>query len=211
MLARVQRYNDLCQRAMKLSEEGSLSQDSYSIAFHALREAYKSCVSANISSKSPAEAVISASQSQLSTEEDTLSRNIGKSNKKKNPTKKKKLNSEPEVLTVGAQDNMQQMDKFNARTVTLDGYYGSQQSVQGMLNLMGPTRDNYYGSQQTIQGLGQLSSIPTSHDGYYGAHQSMPGLAQLDFFRASTNFTYGIRDDQNVRPTQLHEDPSRHA
>ncbi|KAK4285243.1 hypothetical protein QN277_001970 [Acacia crassicarpa] len=211
MLARVQRYNDLCQRAMKLSEEGSLSQDSYSIAFHALREAYKSCVSANISSKSPAEAVISASQSQLSTEEDTLSRTIGKSNKKKNPTKKKKLNSEPEVMTVGAQDNMQQMDKFNARTVTLDGYYGSQQSVQGMLNLMGPTRDNYYGNQQTIQGLGQLSSIPTSHDGYYGAPQTMPGLAQLDFFRASTNFTYGIRDDQNVRPTQLHEDPSRHA
>ncbi|XP_028803320.1 protein FAR-RED ELONGATED HYPOCOTYL 3 [Neltuma alba] len=211
VLARVQRYNDLCQQAMKLSEEGSLSQDSYSIAFHALREAYKSCVTVNNSSKSPAEVVMSASHSQLSAEEDTQSRNMGKTNKKKNPTKKKKLNSDSEVMTVGAQDNMQQMDKFNARAVTLDGYYGSQQSVQGMLNLMGPTRDNYYGNQQTIQGLGQLSSIPTSHDGYYGAHQSMPGLAQLDFFRASTNFTYGIRDDPNVRPTQLHEDPSRHA
>ncbi|XP_028779682.1 protein FAR-RED ELONGATED HYPOCOTYL 3-like, partial [Neltuma alba] len=88
------------------------------------------------------------------------------------------LNSDSEVMTVGGQDNMQQMDKFNARAVTLDGYYGSQQSVQGMLNLMGPTRDSYYGNQQTIQGLGQLSSIPTSHDGYYGAHQSMPGLVR---------------------------------
>ncbi|KAF7824808.1 protein FAR-RED ELONGATED HYPOCOTYL 3 [Senna tora] len=192
MLARVQRYNDLCQQALKLSEEGSLSQDSYSIAFHALREAYKSCVGINNSSKSPMEVGTSAGQGQLSTEEDTQSRSMGKTNKKKNPTKKKK-------------------DKFNTRTVTLDGYYGAQQSVQGMLNLMGPTRDNYYGNQQTIQSLGQLNSIPPSHDGYYSAHQSMPGLAQLDFFRASTGFTYGIRDDPNVRPTQLHEDPSRHA
>lgn len=210
MLARVQRYNDLCHRSLKLSEEGSLSQDSYSIAFHALNEAHKSCVSVNNSSKSPAEAGTSGAHGQLSIEEDTQSRNMGKSNKKKNPTKKKKVNSEAEVMTVGALDNMQQMDKFSTRTaVTLEGYYGAQQSVQGMLNLMGPTRDDYYGNQQTLQGLGPMSSIPTSHDGYYGAHQSMPGLAQLDFLR--TGFTYSIRDDPNVRGAQLHEDPSRHA
>lgn len=210
MLARVQRYNDLCHRSLKLSEEGSLSQDSYSIAFHALNEAHKSCVSVNNSSKSPTEAGTSGAHGQLSIEEDTQSRNMGKSNKKKNPTKKKKVNSEAEVMTVGALDNMQQMDKFSTRTaVTLEGYYGAQQSVQGMLNLMGPTRDDYYGNQQTLQGLGPMSSIPTSHDGYYGAHQSMPGLAQLDFLR--TGFTYSIRDDPNVRGAQLHEDPSRHA
>lgn len=210
MLARVQRYNDLCHRSLKLSEEGSLSQDSYSIAFHALNEAHKSCVSVNNSSKSPTEAGTSGAHGQLSIEEDTQSRNMGKSNKKKNPTKKKKVNSEAEVMTVGALDNMQQMDKFSTRTaVTLEGYYGAQQSVQGMLNLMGPTRDDYYGNQQTLQGLGPMSSIPTSHDGYYGAHQSMPGLAQLDFLR--TGFTYSIRDDPNVRGPQLHEDPSRHA
>lgn len=210
MLARVQRYNDLCNRSLKLSEEGSLSQDSYSIAFHALNEAHKSCVSVNNSSKSPTEAGTSGAHGQLSIEEDTQSRNMGKSNKKKNPTKKKKVNSEAEVMTVGALDNMQQMDKFSTRTaVTLEGYYGAQQSVQGMLNLMGPTRDDYYGNQQTLQGLGPMSSIPTSHDGYYGAHQSMPGLAQLDFLR--TGFAYSIRDEPNVRAPQLHEDPSRHA
>lgn len=210
MLARVQRYNDLCHRSLKLSEEGSLSQDSYSIAFHALNEAHKSCVSVNNSSKSPTEAGTSGAHGQLSIEEDTQSRNMGKSNKKKNPTKKKKVNSEAEVMTVGALDNMQQMDKFSTRTaVTLEGYYGAQQSVQGMLNLMGPTRDDYYGNQQTLQGLGPMNSIPTSHDGYYGAHQSMPGLAQLDFLR--TGFAYSIRDEPNVRAPQLHEDPSRHA
>lgn len=210
MLARVQRYNDLCNRSLKLSEEGSLSQDSYSIAFHALNETHKSCVSVNNSSKSPTEAGTSGAHGQLSIEEDTQSRNMGKSNKKKNPTKKKKVNSEAEVMNVGALDNMQQMDKFSTRTaVTLEGYYGAQQSVQGMLNLMGPTRDDYYGNQQTLQGLGPMSSIPTSHDGYYGAHQSMPGLAQLDFLR--TGFAYSIRDEPNVRAPQLHEDPSRHA
>jgi hypothetical protein len=91
MLARVQRYNDLCHRSLKLSEEGSLSQDSYGIAFHALNEAHKSCVSVNNSSKSPTEAGTSGAHGQLSIEEDTQSRNMGKSNKKKNPTKKKKV------------------------------------------------------------------------------------------------------------------------
>ncbi|KAI5411087.1 variant 2, Protein FAR-RED ELONGATED HYPOCOTYL 3 [Lathyrus oleraceus] len=192
MLARVQRYNDLCHRSLKLSEEGSLSQDSYSIAFHALNEAHKSCVSVNNINKSPTEAGTSGAHGQLSIEEDTQSRNMGKSNKKKNPTKKKKVNSEAEVMTVGALDNLQQMDKFNTRAaVTLEGYYGTQQSVQGMLNLMGPTREDYYGNQQTLQGLGPINSIPTSHDGYYGAHQGMPGLAQLDFLR--TSFTYNMR------------------
>ncbi|KAI5411086.1 protein FAR-RED ELONGATED HYPOCOTYL 3 [Lathyrus oleraceus] len=210
MLARVQRYNDLCHRSLKLSEEGSLSQDSYSIAFHALNEAHKSCVSVNNINKSPTEAGTSGAHGQLSIEEDTQSRNMGKSNKKKNPTKKKKVNSEAEVMTVGALDNLQQMDKFNTRAaVTLEGYYGTQQSVQGMLNLMGPTREDYYGNQQTLQGLGPINSIPTSHDGYYGAHQGMPGLAQLDFLR--TSFTYNMRDDPNVRAAQLHEDPSRHS
>ncbi|KAB1210620.1 Protein FAR-RED ELONGATED HYPOCOTYL 3 [Morella rubra] len=114
-------------------------------------------------------------------------------------------------MTVGAQDSLQQMDKL--RAVTLDGYYGTQQSMQGMvqLNLMAPTRDNYYGNQQTIQGLGQLNSIAPSHDGYYSAPQSMHGLGQMDFFRTPTGFTYGIRDDSNVRAAQLHDDASRHA
>jgi hypothetical protein len=68
-----------------------LSQDSYGIAFHALNEAHKSCVSVNNSSKSPTEAGTSGAHGQLSIEEDTQSRNMGKSNKKKNPTKKKKV------------------------------------------------------------------------------------------------------------------------
>lgn len=74
-------------------------------------------------------------------------------------------------------------DKLGSRPVTtLDGFYGTQQGVQGMvrnvmlseffifltdglllpfyswflqvqLNLMAPTRDNYYGNPPAIQGL----------------------------------------------------------
>ncbi|KAJ7959690.1 Protein far-red impaired response 1-like [Quillaja saponaria] len=207
---RVQRYNDLCKRALKLSSEASLSQESYNIAFRALDEAYENCSSLNNSSKSLTEA-----SSPNCTEEDNQSRNMGKANKKKNPTKKRKMNSEADVLTVGAEESLQQLDKLSSRAVTLDGYYGTQQNVQGLvqLNLMAPTRDNYYGNQQTIQGLGQLNTIaPPSHDGYYTTQQSMHGLGQMDFFRAPTGFSYGIRqDDTNVRSAQLHDDPSRHA
>ncbi|KAM6548642.1 hypothetical protein CsatB_020318 [Cannabis sativa] len=210
---RVQRYNDLCQRAMKLCEEGSLSQESYSIACRALEETFGNCTSVNNSSRSLVDAGTSATHGILCMEEDSQSKNIVKTNKKKNPTKKRKVSFEPDVITVGTQDSLQQMDnKLNPRAVTLDSYYGAQQNVQGMvqLNLMAP-RDNYYGNQQTIQGLGQLNSIAPSHDGYYSAQQSMHALGQMEFF-SRPSFTYGIRqDDPNVRTTSLHDDASRHG
>lgn len=53
--ARVQRFNDLCRRAIVLSEIGSLSKDSYHIASQALEEVYKHCVKANNSARSTLE------------------------------------------------------------------------------------------------------------------------------------------------------------
>lgn len=44
---RVQRYNDICRRAIELGEEGSLSEESYNIAFRALVEGLKNCVDVN--------------------------------------------------------------------------------------------------------------------------------------------------------------------
>ncbi|XVE63948.1 hypothetical protein DITRI_Ditri07aG0061800 [Diplodiscus trichospermus] len=207
--SRVQRYNDLFQRAMKLIEEGSLSQESYYVALRSLEEAFGNCLNANTSNKSLAEAVTSPTQGMICIEEDNQSRSTSKTNKKKNPTKKRKGNSEQEVMTIAATDGLQEMDKLSSRSVALDGYFSTQPSVQGMvqLNLMAP-RNNYYGNQQTIQGLGQLNSMATSHDGYYGTQQSMPGMGQMDFFRAPSFY---IRDDPNVRAAQLHEDASRHG
>lgn len=209
--SRVHRYNGLCQRAMKLSEEGSLSQESYSIAFRALEEAYGTCLSVNTSSKSLVEAVTSPTHGLICIEEDNQSRNTSKTNKKKNPTKKKKGNTEQEIITVGAQDSLQQVDKLNPRPVTLEGYFGPQQSVQvqGMvqLNLMGP-RDNYYGNQQTMQGLGQLNPVPANPENYYATHQTMPPMGHMDFFPRSF---YMRQDDASVRASQLHDDASRHG
>ncbi|XAR52845.1 hypothetical protein NMG60_11021153 [Bertholletia excelsa] len=209
--SRVQRYNDLCQRAMKLIEEGSLSQESYNFALRALEDAFGNCMNVNNSNKNLLEAGPSAPPGLLCIEEENPSMN--KTNKKKNPTKKRKINSESEVMTVGPQESLQQMDKLSSRAITLDGYFGPQQSMQGMvqLNLMAPTRDNYYGNQQTIQGLGQLNSIASSHDSYYSTQPSMHGLGQMDFFRTPAGFAYSIREEPNVRSAQLHDDASRHA
>ncbi|KAK2976508.1 hypothetical protein RJ640_027592 [Escallonia rubra] len=209
--SRLQRYNDLSQRAMKLCEEGSSSQESYNFTLRALEDAFGNCVSINNSNKNLVEAGTSTTPGLLCIEEDNQDRSMSKTNKKKNPTKKRKVNTEPDVMTVGAHDSLQQLDKLTSRPVTLDGYFGPQQSMQGMvqLNLMAPSRDNYYGNPQAIQGLGQLNSIAPNHDGYYGTPPTMHGLGQMDFFRTS-GFPYGIREEPNVRSAQLHEDASRH-
>ncbi|KAJ6304440.1 hypothetical protein OIU77_018160 [Salix suchowensis] len=176
-------------------------------------DVFGNCISMNNSNKSLVEAVTSTTHGLLCIEDDNQNRSMTKTNKKKNQTKKRKVNSEQEITTVGPQDSLQQMEKLSSRAVALEGYYGTQQGVPGMvqLNLMAPTRDNYYSNQQTIQGLGQLNSIAPSHDGYYSTQQSMHGLGQMDFFRAPTAFAYGIRDDPNVRTAPLHDDGSRHA
>ncbi|WZZ28470.1 hypothetical protein YC2023_011871 [Brassica napus] len=208
---RMQRYNDLCQRALKLSEEASCSQESYNVAFLAIEEALRNCAGAN---RSLPDAASSPTQGLVSVEEDNQSRSAGgKTSKKKNPTKKRKVSSEQEVMPqVAAPESLQQMDKLSPRTVGIESYYGTQQSVQTMvqLDLMGgPNRDNFYGNQQTMQGLRQLNSIAPSYDSYYTAQQGIHGQG-VDFFRPP-NFSYDIRDDPNVRTTQLHEDAPRHS
>lgn len=47
--AKVRRYNDLCRRAIILGEEGSLSQESYSVAVSAIGDALRRCNSLNSS------------------------------------------------------------------------------------------------------------------------------------------------------------------
>ncbi|XP_075481037.1 protein FAR-RED ELONGATED HYPOCOTYL 3-like isoform X1 [Primulina tabacum] len=210
--SRVQRYNELYERAVKLGEEASLSQESYNMTVRALDGVFENCLNVNNSDKNLVETGASASPGLLCIEEDFKG---SKTNKRKNATKKRKLNVEPDITTVGTPESLQQMEKLSSRPVNLDGFFGHQPGVQGMvqLNLMAPSRDNYYGNQQTIQGLGQLNSIAPAHDGYYGTHPTMHGLGQMDFFR-TPNFNYGLRplqEEPNVRSAQLHDDAQRHA
>ncbi|CAN1181028.1 Protein FAR-RED ELONGATED HYPOCOTYL 3 [Linum perenne] len=190
--SRVQRYNDLCQRAIKLSEEGSLSQESYNIVFRAVEEAFGNCLSVNNSNKSLPEAVTSTAHGLICAEEDSQSRSMHKTNKKKNPTKKRKGGLEQEIATVGTEDSMLVQEKLNSRPIPLDGYYGPQQPVPGM---------------------GQMNALPAQgHDGYFSTQQGLPHALGVDFLNRTIGYPFGIRqDDPNVRNTQLHDDASRHG
>ncbi|KAH0851692.1 hypothetical protein HID58_094552 [Brassica napus] len=162
----------------------------------AIEEALGNCAGVNTSGRSLPD-VVASPTGLISVEEDNQSRSAVKTtSKKKNPTKKRKVNSEQEVIPVTAPESLQQMDKLSPRTVGLES----------PVNLMAPNRDNFYGNQQTIQGLRQLNSIAPSYDSYYTAQQGIHGQ-----ILPSSNFTYDIRDDPNVRTTQLHEDASRHT
>ncbi|KAI7980144.1 Protein FAR-RED IMPAIRED RESPONSE 1 [Camellia lanceoleosa] len=206
---RVQRYNDLCKRAIELGEEGSVSEDRYNIAFRALVESLKNCVDVN--NRNAAESSGNALCLREIEEEHQRSLAINTS-KKKPANRKRKVQSEPEAMTVEPQDSLQQMDNLSSDGITLNGYYGTQQNVQGLLqlNLMEPPHDGYYVNQQSMQGLGQLNSIAPNHDGFFGAQQGMHGLGHLDF-RPQSNFSYSLQDMPNLRSTQLHTDAKRHA
>ncbi|KAM7527857.1 hypothetical protein LguiB_031267 [Lonicera macranthoides] len=205
---RVQQYNDLCKHAIELGEEGSLSEESYNIAYRALVEALNTCVDVN--NRSVAESSSNAICIRDMEEEnhEALSTKI---NKKKSSTKRRKVQPEPETVIVESQDSLQQMENLSSDGISLNGYYGTQQNVQGLiqLNLMDPPHDGYYVNQQSMQGLGQLHSIAPNHDGFFGAQQSMHGLGNLDFRPPS--FTYNLQDDPNLRSSQLHGNTGRHA
>ncbi|KAM7254084.1 hypothetical protein ACFE04_031766 [Oxalis oulophora] len=185
---------------------------SYNSAIRALEEAFGNCVSLNTSDKNLLEGVTSPTHGLIGIEDDNQSRSMSKGAKKRNLPKKRKGNSEQEVMAaVGAQDSLQQMEKLTSRPVSMDTYYSAQQSGPGMLNLMDSHRDNYYGSQQTMSSLGQLNSLTPNHGAYCTPQQSMSGMGQLDFLRASAGYTYGMRDDSNIRTSQLHGESSRHG
>ncbi|PHT52695.1 Protein FAR-RED IMPAIRED RESPONSE 1 [Capsicum baccatum] len=207
---RVQRYNDLCRRAIVLGEEGSLSEESYDIAFRVLDEALKNCV--NVNNRSSALTECSSSAVGLrDLEEDTQGIHFTKTCRKKSTNKKRKVHSEPEAAIVEAEDSLQQMDNLTVGGMTLNGYYGTHQNMQGLiqLNLMEPPHDGYYVNQQNMQGLGHLNTVTPDHDGFFGSQQSVPGLGHLDFRQPS--FTYGLQDEPSLRGAQLHGNNARHA
>lgn len=86
--SRVQRYNDLCKRAIELGEEGSLSEENYNIACRALVEALKNCV--NINNRTAAEGSGNSVGLRCAEEENQLL-HAAKTNKKKNVNKKRKV------------------------------------------------------------------------------------------------------------------------
>lgn len=95
---RVQRYNDLCKLAIEMSEEASLSEESYNIAFRTLVEALKNCVNVNNCNNSAAESDGHALAHREAEEENQGCHcNAAKPSKKKNPVRKRKVRSRLKV------------------------------------------------------------------------------------------------------------------
>lgn len=88
---RMQRFNDLCKRAIKLNEEGSLSQETFEIAIQALEEALKHCTGVNKSITSVLEPNTLSNHGFLDIEVENHSNNTTKASKKKKSHKKRKV------------------------------------------------------------------------------------------------------------------------
>uniref|UniRef100_A0A2P2KQJ6 Protein FAR1-RELATED SEQUENCE n=1 Tax=Rhizophora mucronata TaxID=61149 RepID=A0A2P2KQJ6_RHIMU len=153
--SRVQRYNDICRQAIKVGDEGSLSQESYSIAFSVLEEALKKCEIVNNSIQNAIKPTSPSSNCPHIYKEANLDNEACCTNKKSNISNKRQVQPEPEVITLGMHDNWQQMEQLNSRAATLDEYFGSQHIVQGMgqLNSTNSSHDDYFGHQHGMQGL----------------------------------------------------------
>lgn len=163
---RLQRFHELCKLATKLGEAGSLSPETYHIAFQALEEVLKNCVDVN-------DAVPGILGSNMSTVlgfvdvEESHCANMGKSSKKKKTYKKRKVQSEPEGVTTRTQDSGLQ-EQMNSRADNLDNSYIPQQDMlRGELDSRAQALDGYYTAQHGIQGVGQLNSISPIRESYY--------------------------------------------
>uniref|UniRef100_A0A7N0TF99 Protein FAR1-RELATED SEQUENCE n=1 Tax=Kalanchoe fedtschenkoi TaxID=63787 RepID=A0A7N0TF99_KALFE len=196
---RIQRYNYLCKRAIELCEEGSLSQDNYSVAIRFLVEALKNCVNENDSNKNVGD---SNNASILKEHHGSLA---FKRNKKRNPNKKRRALSETE-FSADTSSNLHQMEHLGTDVMTLSGLYGTQQNVP--LNLMEPPHDAYYINQQSLQGL--LTNIASGHDIFFGPQQSTRSINNLDF-RVQANFTYGLQENTGSSPSHVHGSSSGRA
>ncbi|KAL2924284.1 Protein FAR-RED IMPAIRED RESPONSE 1 [Bienertia sinuspersici] len=186
---RAHRYVALSKKAIELSEEGSLAQESHNIALRALMDTLKTCVNVNNMNRNSVEVgdaysaydIVEAYQGNMS----------ARTNKKKNAVKKRKVASEPDVVLTDAEDSLHQMENLTSEVMSLNGYYGSQQNEPGLvpLNLMEPPHDSYYVDQESMQGLGQLNSIGSNHEGFFGAQHSVHGLLKVPYFLGTLGFS----------------------
>lgn len=201
---RLQRFDDLCKRAIKLGEEGSLSEETYEIAFQALEEALKHCVGVNSSGKSVLESSTYGIHGLINTE--NHGKSVAKAAKKKKTYKKRKVQFEQEGTTIGMQSSCHQIEPLNSRAETVDNCYVPQPDMQEIeIGSRPPTLEGYYGAQQSMQG-------------YYGRQQSMQGLLFQGQFGFKAPTMHGCFDvdsmedmDQSMCPPQFHGIGSKHV
>ncbi|XP_022133660.1 protein FAR1-RELATED SEQUENCE 2 isoform X2 [Momordica charantia] len=172
---RVQRFNNLCKQAIKLGEQGSLSQETYDIASEALEEVLKQCVFVNNSTKSSAETNTLVSVGFVDVEEDEHGKNMAKSSRKKKTSKKGKITKRARVKSSEVE--------VDSRAAALDGCHSCQENMlgSGLSNSNSPFCDGpegYY-SHQAMQSLDQSPSV-VAHVGLHSDGQTMQSQGQLN-------------------------------
>ncbi|XP_027362311.1 protein FAR-RED ELONGATED HYPOCOTYL 3-like isoform X2 [Abrus precatorius] len=196
--SRATRYDNLCQRAFELGDEGSLSQESYIAAVNALEEALRKCESL----KESIQNVIELNPPIFGSQQTNLRNSVDHTNKKNSTLKKRQVSPEPEIIAMGVNSSWQQVenpntraadpdcscesqqsiqkDQLNSRPQNLDDYFATQQISSGMcqLNSIAAIRNDYYSNQHGIQRLGQSYSIAPIHGAHYMAPQRMHGMDQ---------------------------------
>ncbi|GAY41404.1 hypothetical protein CUMW_059190 [Citrus unshiu] len=173
MQSKVRRYNDLCRRAIILGEEGSISQESYSMALSAIQEALKQCASLNISVESNARPITSDVLSVCATEEENQFGNTskdkvpyplvvntngnssradtgrGKGSNVSNTAKKGKQATQQLTWNVRTQDGCHQMELSDMRPTQLHNFVQTPlQVLPTMFHNVAPT---------------QFHNVPTTH------------------------------------------------
>ncbi|XP_052734382.1 protein FAR1-RELATED SEQUENCE 1 isoform X2 [Vigna angularis] len=152
--SRAERYNNLCQRAFELGDEGSLSYETYIAAVKALEEALRKCENLDGSIQRVREPNLPCFGSQ-------------------------EVSPEPEIIAMGVDSSWQQMENPNAQDQNPDGYFSTQRIDFGMcnqLNSVAAIRNDYYCNQHGIQD--RLNSIASIHDPCYMAPQRMQPMGQ---------------------------------
>ncbi|KAE8663566.1 FRS transcription factor family isoform 2 [Hibiscus syriacus] len=198
---RMHRCNDLCQRAFKLGDEGSLSQESYNIVCNALEEALRKCKSVNYSNQTVTRSMSPQTQGPHHFEEVNQNSSTTKAVKKTKTSLKRQGYPETEISNTGRCNNWQQVGVSNVQVPNLECSYESQDSSihrMEQLNSRTPALNSYFGTQQLMPGMGQLNSIGLPHDAHYITQQRMNGMGQLPFRPQSIPGCHGIHGSQDM-------------
>ncbi|XP_017419699.1 protein FAR1-RELATED SEQUENCE 2 isoform X2 [Vigna angularis] len=191
---RVQRFNDLCRRAIVLSQIGSLSEDTYRVASQAMEEMYKHCVNTKYSARSTSD------PNKLALDAfDVRDKNYGCNRAK--PTKKRKSfskreSSDPERINIKMMDDLRKREQRITRAHNFNNCYIYQQNMQTVdLDSRASTLDAYYGTQQSVLEDGQLHSI-ASRGPHYGMQHRMqrPLQGELTFRTPTVQGCFDLQD-----------------
>ncbi|XP_018464341.2 protein FAR1-RELATED SEQUENCE 1 [Raphanus sativus] len=145
--SKAQRYTDLCLRSLKLSEEASLSEESYNAVLNVLNEALRSCENTSNVIHSGEESDSDVAQNHSRHEE----RNNNNTSFNEN------------VADTGQEHSLHEVWKETAlqeqrnRYSILDDYLSPQQvsHEMGQINMMASNRNGYCTAHQNIHSLGQ--------------------------------------------------------